>query len=81
MVFNDLVIIAKKQKDERKLKRVDSKRVISSLCPPGSSMDSECSYIVKENEPLSQCKTISPINDGIFFFSSSSSYSCASSLK
>ena len=67
LLFNDMLIVAKKQKEEKKReerKRADSRqRLPPSLGPQGLGSDNS-TYIIKETEPLSQCKTVAPINDG-----------------
>lgn len=68
LLFNDMFIVAKKQKEEKKReerRRADSRqsRLPPSLGPQGLGSDSS-TYVIKETEPLAQCKTVAPINDG-----------------
>jgi hypothetical protein len=70
LLFNDMFIVAKKQKEEKKReerRRADSRqsRLPPSLGPQGLGSDSS-TYVIKETEPLAQCKTVAPINDGTY---------------
>jgi hypothetical protein len=67
LLFNDMIIVAKRQKEEKKReerKRADTRqRLPPSLGPQGLGSDNS-TYIIKEVEPLSQCKAVVPITDG-----------------